>query len=266
MDSQTHVVFARHLLRMVSGPSSLAVASLFPQIDRSPPTLHRLYAHTVVKAKGLAELGLRCFTNNNPSEVPFGPFPIGRFRVEKERMFSYLTDPEKTAFSSPGFPPPETPAGVLGLLSHIYLDSYNQPTQSFLPLSVGCAGQWALWEDLGDFREALYLTSRIEDLRQEFDENTLWKTNKQWDVPSLCRAMLRRLVDASQGKISLSAMEKGWDTLNMPSPEPAKELEAVQFLTEFENILSTLHRRFLKQTVTRAMKSPPVEVLTNRRE
>ena len=71
MDSVTHVELAIKLLSLSKEESTnpLAIASLFPQIDRKPPTLHRLYAHSAFKARNITDQGLRFFFNGNFSEI-----------------------------------------------------------------------------------------------------------------------------------------------------------------------------------------------------
>lgn len=252
MDSRTHVELARKLLAISRGPISMTVASLFPQIDRNPPTLHRLYAHQIVKARDIAEwglsqvLGLTYFTPRN------WPFAQRRFSAEKGRMLSYLTIEEQNLASNP--PPAELlDQAMMAFTSHLYLDAYNQPTQIFVPYSVQCSGQWALWEKLGDFRESLYLTSRITDLRQGLFEDSFWAKPPHFSAPCLIEAMLLRMVSMGQGLIASDVVNRSLESLKIDETGRTSVRQAVTFLSEFESLLVKYHDKVFEPTKTRYM-------------
>src|SRR2546426_12136039 len=90
MDSPTHIDFGLKLLSLTGGEGQLAIASLFPQIDRKPPTLHRLYAHSVFKAKTLTDLGLKFFFEGSLSQDERASFAYNRFVEDEKRFRDYL--------------------------------------------------------------------------------------------------------------------------------------------------------------------------------
>src|SRR5687768_11890155 len=89
MDSRTHVELSRRLVAAVGGPEGAAIAALFPQVDREPPTLHRLHAHNVQRARPITRLGLALLSGGHPPEGA-DPYERQRFEVESPRFHGYL--------------------------------------------------------------------------------------------------------------------------------------------------------------------------------
>src|SRR6185436_7259535 len=52
---------------------------------------------------------------------------------------------------------------------------------------VYCAGQWSLWQSLGDFRKRLYTTPLIESLRRQLFADGIWSSLEGRSVPALAR-------------------------------------------------------------------------------
>lgn len=260
MDSRTHIELAKKLLIISEGNSALSVGSLFPQIDRNPPTLHRLYAHQVVKSRAIVERGLHAVLGMKDLSPKEWPFASHRFNMERERMLSYLTPSEKELG-------PELDSSdkieqtMMAFVSHLYLDAFNQPTQVFVPFTVQCAGQWDLWQALGDFREALYLTTRITDLRQGVFADPLWESSDRFSPACLVKAMLCRMVSMGQNLIPDAVIAKSFDTLGMPDVNGTTLKQAISFLADFESLLVGHHQRVLKPTQIHFHPIPLAEAL-----
>ena len=142
MDSQTHVEFAEKLLAIAKRPAAFGVASLFPQIDRHPHVFHRMYAHTVCKARRLTDTGLSVLSDADWRDEAH-PYEVRRFREEQGRFENYMRA-QHWRLPVRGLEGDE--AALLAYVSHLYLDTFNQPTQPFAPLSIYCCGQWSLWK------------------------------------------------------------------------------------------------------------------------
>ena len=89
MDSLTHVEFAKVLLERVGAPPHLAIASLFPQIDRKPEPRRR-HAHSVFKARALTELGMRIFFDGRVSESERATLTYQLFCEVEPRLWAFL--------------------------------------------------------------------------------------------------------------------------------------------------------------------------------
>jgi len=85
MDSLTHVELSRRLVAAVGGPEGAAIAALFPQIDREPPTLHRLHAHNAQRARPITLLGLALLSGGRPPDGADG-YEHQRFEAEADRL------------------------------------------------------------------------------------------------------------------------------------------------------------------------------------
>lgn len=241
MDSRTHVDFAAKLLAIAGADHRLSLISLFPQIDRHPPTLHRMYAHTVFKAQAVTQTGLRVLSNDHSYDAQYA-FEARRFKEEQARFLVYAG---AERWPLPGIDLIDREAVLLAYVSHLYLDTYNQPTQPFAPRSVYCSGQWALWEKLGDFRLKLYTTATIDNLRQDLFANKLWQTTKPCAAIVLTQAMLVRMCAHSLGRISETLVAPAMGAMGLPVVERLKLTAALTFLEEFEEVLNALHLQHL---------------------
>lgn len=240
MDSRTHVELASKMLSFCNASPELTIVSLFPQIDRWPHTLHRMYAHTVFKAQPISEVGLRVLSHD-AWEDEANAYEVKRFRDEKTRFLAYLNGPQWRQDSGAG----EREAALMSYVSHIYLDTYNQPAQPFAPLSVYCSGQWALWEKLGDFRRTLYTTHVIDDLRSELFADKFWSGIPSMSATSLIQAMLLRMCQHSLGKIGEEHIPAALRAMALGPCSPGELAVASEFLQEFENLLNKLHIQHL---------------------
>jgi len=240
MDSRTHVELANRLLLSCNASQELTLASLFPQIDRWPHTLHRMYAHNVFKAKSITEIGLHVLADET-WEDETNAYEVKRFKDERQRYLSYLSE----SSWRPGLGLDEREAALMSYVSHIYLDTYNQPAQPFAPLSVYCSGQWSLWEKLGDFRRTLYTTHVITELRADLFSDRFWNSMPAMSANSLTQAMLVRMCQHSLDKIGEEVIPVAMRALALESCPPAALHTAVEFLREFEDLLNRKHIQHL---------------------
>jgi hypothetical protein len=242
MDSQTHVEFADKLLAIARCPAAYAVASLFPQIDRHPHVFHRMYAHTVFKARRLTQTGLRILTQADWRDDAHA-FDVRRFREEQVRFENYM---RAQRWSLPALDATGNDAALLAFVSHLYLDTFNQPTQPFAPLSIYCAGQWSLWEKIGDFRLTLYTTPVIVKLRRELIAHALWQEADAFAPAVQIEAMLLRLCRLSLDRISDAIVAPAMHAMQLASAGSAAVMRCCDFLATFESVLVDLHIRHLE--------------------
>lgn len=246
MDSQTHVEFAAKLLAISRAPVNLSVISLFPQIDRFPHTLHRVYAHTVFKARTLTETGLRVLGDGNWQDERRA-FDVSRFKEERARFLAYLSN---QGWEIPGSSAADREAALMSYISHVYLDTYNQPAQPFAPLSIFCSGQWKLWEKIGDFRLALYTTPVITELRRELFAHDIWDRVPSLSAVAIIQAMMVRMCRLSLEMIDEGIVVPAMHSLTLEPLASGEIAAASEFLEEFENILTQLHLKHLAPNPT----------------
>ena len=243
MDSLTHVELSRRLVAAVGGPEGAAIAALFPQIDREPPTLHRLHAHNVQRAEPITRLGLALLSGGRPPDGADG-YELQRFEAEAGRFQAYLRGP----LGAP--PPPEGPEAfepaLLAFVSHLYLDTFNQPVQPFAPAAVYCAGQWRLWELLGDFRKRLYTTPLIESLRRQLFADGIWSSLQGRSVAALTEAMLLRLCALSRGDLPAALAADAMEVMGLLRDAPARVRAAVELLSFIEERIRAHHLQCLQ--------------------
>lgn len=243
MDSRTHVMLAAHLLRLTGGDKGLSIVSLFPQVDRNPPTLHRLYAHTVFRAREITLMGLVHFLGAGHVagvERYKNDFVAQRFQAEAGRILSYAQGP----VWSKEVAQKQVPHAIMAYISHLYLDTYNQPTQPFAPYSLMCSGQWELWAALGDFRHALYTTTIIDALRDELVTDSLWQVEPVFDPDAMIHAMLIRMATLGRQESWLDT-ETVFASLGLALPAMEASSACLVFLQQFEQRLNALHRKHL---------------------
>jgi hypothetical protein len=248
MDTLTHIEFAQSLLHSARASDWHAIACLFPQIDREPPTLHRLHAHALRKAPWLTRMGLNALAGATDEAVATCRYEWERFHIEKPRLLTYaerfaLTRTEEI----------DSLAGQVAFVSHLYLDTFNQPVQAFTPFTAAGSGQYALWERLGDFRKELYVGPAITDLRAEFRQRT--PVARHSASPALwLRAMTWRLRDLSLTPIDPRLVEEIARACAWPQVDASACVETVHVLIDTETLLTELHEKYL---VSRAESLEP---------
>lgn len=242
MDSKSHVEFALRLLP--SGMEAAALTSLFPQIDRRPATLHRNYAHHLTKVRCLSRMGwsalktdLEIKTRGDlPSETE-KDYVKGRFKEEEARIRAYLD------IELPSVIDEEFLAGAeMAYVSHLYLDTFNQPVQAFTPTRSVVSGQFELWDRVGDFRYRLYVEGVVEDLRREWLRSSIWQ--KKFSVAEITHAMVVRLAQLA-GKNETSFIDEALVRADFKDLNTVSSSSAVAWLQDLEYELFSLHIRYL---------------------
>src|SRR6266536_4901896 len=176
MDSLTHIHFATKLLSMADGDLSAAICSLFPQMDREPAYLHRMYAHPFFQMTKLAEIGTYVYKTGEMREGFEEDFDWRRFHDDLPRMKWFAQRFEQETQQVISKFEPDRLSVLIAYVSHTYQDVFNNPMQAFLPHWVYPSGQWELWAELNniDFRLVLYAHENISALRQEVFCAPLW--------------------------------------------------------------------------------------------
>lgn len=245
MDSLTHIYFAQKLLVVTGGKVEAAICSLFPQIDREPAYFHRMYGHPLFQVKNLAEVGSYVYKNGDIRQGCESSYEWRRFRDELPRMKSFARlFEEQTGISISSYDA-DLPSVILGFVSHIYQDIFNNPLQAFLPRFVYPCGKWELWTELDsvNFRTVLYNPENIDAFRTEFFGNPLWNT--RLDGPALLRAMVNRTAAASAAPIPSQVIEAAFDSVATDRrPDLGEVREAEAFLLEHEQLLAKMIHKY----------------------
>ncbi|HRK08733.1 MAG TPA: hypothetical protein PLZ57_13260 [Pseudobdellovibrionaceae bacterium] len=242
MDSKSHVEFA---LRILSpGMEAAALTALFPQIDRRPATLHRNYAHHLAKVKALTRVGWGAlsgvpdlaegFTFPSSAEVEY---VTERFALENHRIRSYLDVGIPNVINERFIE-----ASEMAYVSHLYLDTFNQPVQAFVPSRSIVSGQFELWDKIGDFRYRLYVQGVVEELRAEWLKSSIWST--KFTAAEMTNAMIVRLAQLA-GRQDEAFVDAAMRQAGFQRPAQSNSNTALAWLTEMETELSRLHMRYL---------------------
>jgi hypothetical protein len=239
------VALAEHM----AVPKEISIACLFPQIDRTPPTLHRMYAHNVFFLERLTVLGLEIlFDYPAPKNLPCRHYERDRFAAERPRFFEYLAG--IGAVTEANVDPRLLGAAKVCYLSHLYLDTFNQPVQAFAPRSQFCSGQWKLWSAIGEFRHALYVEKRVDGLRAELFRESFLGAPKTYSADALAMAMSLRLCRLADGKIPDLLATEAVLAMGFAVPAKGEAEEAYERFVAFEAYLSRLHEKHLQPAVS----------------
>lgn len=242
MDSKSHVEFA---LRILSpGMEAAALTALFPQIDRRPATLHRNYAHHLAKVKALTRVGWSRFSGVQelaedctfPTSAE-AEYVTERFTSETHRIRAYL-DVEIPKVISEEF----IEASEMAYISHLYLDTFNQPVQAFVPSRSVVSGQFELWDKIGDFRYRLYVQGVVEELRADWLKSSIWGV--KFAPTELTNAMVIRLAQLA-GRQDNVFVDMAMSRAGFKKPDLSNSTAALAWLAEMEAELSRLHMRYL---------------------
>jgi len=233
MDSRSHVEFAKRLLP--SHLQSAAVGALFPQIDRQPATLHRNFAHHVSKTGELVEDGLRIVLRSGDADT--SKYTEKRFAEEKHRILEYFSGNSLR----PDLNDDVRDATRMAFVSHLYLDTFNQPVQAFTPFKSNCAGQFELWDRIGDFRYPLYVAGRVEALRKDWLKSSIW--TKQFHSNEIMQAMIMRLADLAGLARNAQPVLDALTSVSLP--KQVMNEQAITWCQDMEFELCDLHIRHL---------------------
>lgn len=252
MDSTSHVYFAYRLHQVTKTQTHALVCSLFPQVDREPPYFHRLYAHSVAQIPILGPLGTDIVWNRE-SAPPATTHIHERFYGETERFMSYLKRTSEV-FSLPEMPstPPDYLSVVMSYLSHIYLDTFNNPVQAFTPNTAHVCCQMDLWQQLDPiaFRVNLYAPSTIA----RFHEAMF--IDGEWDLTiephAIVYALLQKTADTCMVSIDDELVTRAYQHLNI-GDLPTQEERSVAL-----DFIQTLEEKIIDLTL-KLSQNPPTE-------
>jgi hypothetical protein len=261
MDSLTHIFFAHKLLYMAGENTSAAICSLFPQIDREPAYLHRMYAHPFFQISRLAEIGTYVY---NTGEIQSGfekDFDWKRFHDDLPRMKWFAKKfEEETQYKLSKFWSDKLSV-LIAYVSHTYQDIFNNPMQAFLPQWVYPCGQWELWSELGavDFRTVLYVPENISALREELFGASLWTAKANGSA--LIKAMINRTATTGVLKVPQNVVDNAFESLGLNfCIDPIDLKFAEEILIEHEVLLTSLIRKYSDNSISKTrLKGDPIK-------
>lgn len=244
MDSVSHVYFAYRLHQVSNTQPQALACSLFPQVDRKPPYFHRLYAHSIAQIPVLGPLGVDLVWNNNSEQT--SPSPTTnvhtRFLEEKDRFLSYLQRVSEV-FSIPTFSsdPPDYLSTVMSYLSHLYLDTFNNPLQPFTPNTPHICCQMSLWKQLNPivFRVNLYAPGTIARFHKEMFLDGEW--NLTIEPHALIHALLQKTADTCMFPLDEGLITRAYQHLSIGDlPTLEERSVALDFLEGLEQQIVAL--------------------------
>jgi hypothetical protein len=193
-----------------------------------------------VKAPELTKLGLSIFAGTEADLASTNTYATKRFHEEKPRIAAY--DPsvkiQRSDLNDDGYQ-----AALLAYLSHLHLDTFNQPVQAFVPWTSRCSGQWELWDKIGDFRYRLYVQQVVDGLRKELFEHKIW-TQCDFNPSELSFAICQRLVALSEADLDKGLAVNAMEQLGLSMDGNVDQ--ANEYLREVEELISGLHIRYLR--------------------
>jgi hypothetical protein len=252
MDSVSHVYFAYRLHQVSKTQTQALACSLFPQVDRQPPYFHRLYAHSIAQIPILGPLGVDIVWNNDSENISRNPktHVHARFIEEKGRFLSYLQRVSET-LSIPPFSshPPDYLSMVMSYLSHLYLDTFNNPLQPFTPNTPHICCQMSLWKQLNPivFRVNLYAPSTIARFHKEMFLEGEW--NQTIEPHALVHALLQKTADTCMFPLDEDLVTRAYQHLNIGDlPTVEERSVALDFLEGLEQQIITLTLQLSQET------------------
>ena len=248
MDSLTHFYFAWRLAKVSGVDPASTYAALFPQIDRSPPYFHRLYAHNFALARELSKIGQEVMATGRIPPKLKANYAWKRFLEERPRIIAYRDKFAEAAAVSLPAPGTDPLAGTIAYLSHIYFDTYNNPVQAFLPEIVHSCSQVDLWESLDPvaFRLALYQSDNLAAFRKRMYFSKLWDV--QLEPHALAYALIVRTAASCVVKVPARLVKKTYEGLGIGEHPDGKELrEALEFMKEEQDLTTRLTLEYGKK-------------------
>jgi len=220
MNTQLNILLTTKLLETCGNDSSAAIYSILPEIDKKSEELKGIYAHSINNIPTIIDEAVASFSdkrNKNPSKI-----------INKEEIINTFT---KSIFSEKNIKIPNNKTlAALGMMSHIYFDTFINPVQFFLPHSSACSGQWDLWNmiDYIKLKKELNNKQFVFELRKRLQENSIWNIkfnledfppiiqrrlqkehllNKKLDPESLIKAMIIRLGEIAKPDINYEIID-----------------------------------------------------------
>lgn len=245
MDSATHVLLGRALLKTASAQEAALPFSLFPQIDRSPACFHRMYAHPFAQFADMRQAANGSYWSESEADDEDAE------QTEAQRYFRrrLLEDRARIAthvavVGGPTEAPSDALSCAIAFASHAYQDVFNNPIQAFLPFSSYPCATWDLWNEIDgiEFRRVLYLEGAVEELRIELFSAPEWNTL----IPGedLGEALVRRTAAYSAVALGEEVIEQACTSLGLSGGSLEGVRAACEFLEWHEVVLTGLIRKF----------------------
>ena len=284
MDATTHMIVAHYFLKSSGSQIGASIYSLLPIVDRSPAHFHRLYGHCLVNFPGLLQEGLTRIPlhieniknnsernsaktidennnrNNNLSDTRDVQIPLQNTSMHSSltnKYFANRIDEEirgmfKILLKAYGLTnnreiltvSTDRTSALLSLVSHIYIDIFNNPVQAFIPDNVYCSGQWNFWKKINfnSFRIEFYKQGNLEKF---WNKIMVLSNRSNIDPAALVEAQIRRVAELSSSPIGNSLICQFLDHLDIKSESSASLDKATEFCLGFEqefteSIINTL--------------------------
>ncbi|MFH1327484.1 MAG: hypothetical protein ABIH76_01330 [Candidatus Bathyarchaeota archaeon] len=248
MDHISHISLAYRLLELCNLDKTACIYSLLPALDREPAHFHRVYGHIIAKFPSILTSAIQILSGKDTA-ADTTTYEFERINADKtyyekivEQALPLVGDESILTPSS------DVASGALALLSHIYVDTFNNPVQAFLPQSTSCSGQWKFWLTVNylSFREKFYTKETIEKFRKSMFTTDLWKG--KMDAYTLMKSMIIRLGDLAIPGVEYETIDNILrDFLHFTGcseyVRPDKELK---FCHSLENKIATLIPELIK--------------------
>jgi hypothetical protein len=201
MDTDTHLLFATSILEYIGLNPKYAIYAALPTLDREPPHQHRQMFHNFAAYKQINSV-LRHTVNegrivNERMERKFQPelFSFPSLDYIRDRI-SDLTTLKKWQAGSAEWSlldaiPEDISEGIaatLAFTTHLFLDTWNNPVQCFVPLNMMCCFQWDAFDskNYSRYRNSFYTESSLYNFRKAIQDKASWPNNfpTQEDVVS----------------------------------------------------------------------------------
>jgi hypothetical protein len=165
--------------------------------------------HPKILSSALNILGDGNSNSNSSNNVTKSSAIYQKIKEEKDNILNSLIKARQ--FSElPNHISDNKIAAALSLVSCCYLNSLFYPTQSFLPNSSSCSGQWEFWEKVNylDLLQRMKNKDFFLNFKDEISKNTIWKAKfKPEDFPEMIRKRLHK-EDAFNKKLSAESLIK----------------------------------------------------------
>jgi hypothetical protein len=249
MDSLTHIYFAEKLLRACGLDPAAAVASLYPQIDRSPAYFHRMYGHPFYNIARLRDTAIAVTCDRPAPDDPSMAYAAKRYAEERPRMEGFARQFARETGAQSGAPSDDPLSVTIAWASHTYQDIFNNPMQAFLPQVSYPCGKWAFWESLPhpvEFRLHLYDAMSIAAFRAEFFADPIW--DRSLEPRALAWGMVDFTRRAAAIELGSGVTEAAFAALDIGAAPTAEDLANVEgFLQQHERLLERLIAKYARR-------------------
>jgi len=171
-DHITHIIVGKYLLNTIGLDPSASIYTMIPMLDTKPGYYHRVYDHCLIRSPRITEVAINWFTKQDIESIQGTreyvrlqeEAPVYTESVKKAAEITKdasLVNPSKDYFS-----------GIIAVISHIYIDTFNNPVQPFLPDCCYCSAQYTFWNsiDVWKFREKFYKPENLVGFHQKLNK------------------------------------------------------------------------------------------------